>query len=122
MSNALIQLSGASRAVFTETKSGSLSLTIGQFRKAQKAKGLKGKELQEACDRHQREYMTAVGRTVVDRAIAQGFSVSSLGGSKSGTRVYMTMSAPRKEVVKRNALAKLSTEELQAELKLRLDS
>lgn len=122
MSNALIQLSGANRAVFTQNKNGSLSLTIGQFRKQKKAEGLKGKELQEACDQHQREYMTAVGRTVVDRAIAQGFSVSSLGGSKSGTRVYMTMSAPRKEVVKRNALSKLSTEELQAELKLRLEA
>ena len=32
------------------------------------------------------------------------------------------MSAPRKEVVKRNALAKLSTDELQAELKFRLEA
>jgi hypothetical protein len=120
--NALVQLSGAPRAVFTETKSGALSLTIGQFRKAKKAEGLKGKELQAACDQHQREHLTAVGRQVVDKALAQGFSVSSLGGSKSGTRVYLTMSAPRKEVIKANALSKLSVEDLQAELKLRLDS
>jgi len=122
MSNALISLSGAPRAVFTETKNGSLSLTIGQFRKQKKAEGLKGKELQEACDRHQREHLTAIGQQVMTKAIAQGFNVSSLGGSKSGTRVYLTMSAPRKEVVKRNALSKLSTEELQAELKFRLEA
>lgn len=120
--NALVNLSGADRAVFTETKSGSLSLTIGQFRKQKKAEGLRGKELQSACDQHQRDYLTAVGQQVVTKAIAQGFAVSSLGGSKSGTRVYMTLSAPRKEVIKRNALAKLSTEDLQAELDLRRKS